>query len=79
MKPGYCHKVKMKDPAINEAITKKWNVSLRVSLAEEKQIKISAIKRGMGVGDYIKKIVLEDLSKNPISAQGKSEKDSITA
>ncbi|MDJ0727160.1 MAG: hypothetical protein QNJ38_18825 [Prochloraceae cyanobacterium] len=69
----------MKDPAINEAITKKWNVSLRVSLAEEKQIKISAIKRGMGVGDYIKKIVLEDLSKNPISAQGKSEKDSITA
>jgi len=69
----------MKDPEINEAITKKWNVSLRVSLAQEKQIKIGAIKRGMGVGDYIKKIVLEDLSKNRISAQGKSEKDSITA
>ena len=60
-------------------ITKKWNVSLRVSLAEEKKIKIGAIKRGMGVGDYIKKIVLEDLSKNTISAPRKSEENSVKA
>jgi len=69
----------MKEPTKNKQLTKKWNVSLKVSLAEEKRIKIGAIKRGMGVGDYIKKIVLEDLSKNAISTQGKQVENSVKA
>ena len=69
----------MKSSAKNKPITKKWNVSLKVSFAEEERIKIGAIKRGMGVGDYIKKTVLDDLSKNPIENQGKSEQKSLKA
>jgi len=71
--------VKMKNSTNNHSVTKKWNVSLRVSLAEEERIKIGAIKRGMGVGDYIKKTVLADLSKNSIAAPGKSEENSVKA
>ena len=69
----------MNDSTKNKPITKKWNVSLKVSLAEEKRIKIGAIKRGMGVGDYIKKTVLDDLSKNTILARGKSEENPLKA
>ncbi len=69
----------MKEAAKNKSLTKKWNVSLKVSLAEEEKIKISAIKKGMSVGDYIKKIVLEDLSRNTILSRGKSQEKSLKA
>ena len=69
----------MADSTKNKHTTKKWNVSLKVSLAEEERIKIGAIKRGMGVGDYIKKTVLDDLSKNTISTRGKSEENPLKA
>ena len=69
----------MTDSTKNKHTTKKWNVSLKVSLAEEERIKIGAIKRGMAVGDYIKKTVLDDLSKNTISTRGKSEENPLKA
>ena len=55
----------------NQATTKKWNVGLKVSLEEEQKIKIKAIKKGMKVSDYIKKLVMEDLTGNKVSTEGK--------
>jgi len=54
-----------------ELMTKKWNVSLKVSLEEEKKIKIGAIQRGLSVAEYLKKLVMEDLSVKKISTQEK--------
>ncbi len=51
--------------------TKKWNVSLRVNPEEEKQIKIRAIKMGLGVADYIKQAALEDLPISKYQNEGK--------
>lgn len=42
--------------------TKRWNVGLQVSPEEEQKIKISAIQNGMGVADYVKKVLLDNLS-----------------
>ena len=44
--------------------TRKWNVSLKVSLEEEQKIRIGAIKMGLGLGDYLKQAALYNL---PIS------------
>ncbi len=57
----------------NSPATKKWNVGLKVSPEEEKKIKIRAIKKGMKVSDYIKQLVMDDLSANKVSIQVKSQ------
>lgn len=55
--------------------TKRWNIGLKVSPEEEETIKIGAIKNGMGVADYVKKVVLDNLSaNNTVSTQGKTKK-----
>ncbi len=51
--------------------TKKWNVTLKVSLEEEQRIKIGAIKQGLGVADYIKQAALEKLTVANRQSKGK--------
>lgn len=55
----------------NQSTLKKWNVGLKVSHEEERKIKIKAIKEGMRVSEYIKKLVMQDLMLNNSSTQGK--------
>ncbi len=55
-----------------QSTIKKWNVSLKVSLEEEKKIKIGAIARGLSVAEYLKQLVMDDLSAKKVSTQGKS-------
>jgi len=47
--------------------TKKWNVSLKVSVEEEKKIKIGAIQKGLSVAEYLKQLVMDDLSETQVS------------
>lgn len=51
--------------------TKKWNVSLKVSLEEEKKIKIGAIQKGLSVAEYLKQLVMDDLSETQVTTSGK--------
>lgn len=53
---------RMTDHISHQSVKKKWNVSLRVTPEEEQRIKITAIKMGMRVGEYIKQAALEDFS-----------------
>ena len=61
----------MRELAKNEPTTKKWNVSLKVNSEEEKKIKMSAIEKGMRISDYIKQVVLDNLSTKSNLTQGK--------
>ena len=61
----------------NKSTTKKWNVTLKVSPQEEQTIKIGAIKKGMSVAEYLKKLVLDDLSTSNISTLSKKKQSSL--
>lgn len=52
-------------------VTRKWNISLKVSSEEEEKIRIAAIKMGMGVGDYVKQAALAKFSLQQENNQGK--------
>lgn len=69
-KPKKIDSMKMKE-ITKDTKSKKWNVTLKVSLEEEKKIKIHAINMGLGVADYIKQAALENLSIQERTSQGK--------
>jgi len=50
---------------------KSWNIKLRVNAEEESLIKKDAIDYQMGLAEYIKNKLLNRLSTNKISTQGK--------
>jgi len=50
---------------------KQWNIKLRVNPEEESLIKKDAIDYQMGLAEYIKNKLLNRLSTNKISTQGK--------
>ncbi len=56
-----------------ESSLKEWSIRLKVYPEEEERIKMEAIKKRMGIADYVKKIVLDHLSANQVSIEGKSK------
>ena len=52
--------------------TKGWNIKLQVSIEEERKIKKDAIDYDLKVAEYIKQKLLDRLSTNQISIEGKS-------
>jgi len=52
----------MKRSATNSAL-KEWSIRLKVRPEEERTIKMEAIKKGMGIAEYIKKVILDHLSE----------------
>ena len=62
-----------KEPMKSKSALKEWSVRLKVHPEEERTIKMAAIKKGMGIADYVKEIVLDHLSANQISIEGKSK------
>ncbi len=62
----------MKGVTKNKPYLKGWNIRLKVSPEEEKKIKMRAIKKGMGISDYIKQVLLNSLSTNKTPIQEES-------
>ncbi|MDJ0718551.1 MAG: hypothetical protein QNJ54_30725 [Prochloraceae cyanobacterium] len=57
--------------AKNKSSIKGWNIRLKVTDDEERKIKMEALKKGMGISEYIKQAAIESLPGNKISTQGK--------
>ncbi|MGF1488270.1 MAG: hypothetical protein ACFBSE_14385 [Prochloraceae cyanobacterium] len=49
-----------------QTLLKRWNIGLKVSPEEEKIIKMEAIRQGMGISEYVKQTLLENLSVNKV-------------
>ncbi len=62
----------MRGLARKEQVLKGWNIRLKVSHEEEQKIKMEALKKGMGISQYIKQTILDNLSVSTISTEGKS-------
>lgn len=52
---------------------KRWNIGLKVSSDQEKKIKMEAIRKGMGISEYIKQTLLDSLQPSGISNAEKKE------